>query len=808
VRQSFVSRVTPHLACIVLVCLLIAAVYSNALQGSFVFDDIRNIERNGAIQLTEFDLRRLYVAGMDSPTANRPVTNISFALNYLFGKHDVRGYHLVNVLVHMVNGLLVYALAFVTLKLLRRTANVRAVPPSDRFAILVAAVTALVFTAHPIQTQSVTYVVQRMNSLATLFYLGALLLFIAGRRSQITWRRAGLWTGCLGCWLLGLGSKQTAATLPLAVLLYELAFFQDVRRPRIGRQLSYICGISALLVILCAVFLGFEPVARILGGYDIRDFTMGERILTQFRVVNLYFGLLLFPHPARLNIAHDVVASQSPTAPATTILAMLLLISLVASAVLLAKHHRLISFCIAWIFLHLLVESSVIGLELIFEHRLYLPMFGFCLGAAWLLGAAMAGKPARIVVAGSAAVLLLSVWTHARNVVWQDRASLWMDVAQKSPNSSRAQTNLGNVLADEGRVDSAIERYLTALDIDENDHLAHNNVGRILLDTNRIGEAITHFQRALKIRPNHAPAHNNLGVAFRSKGRIDESLARFRRAVELDPRFVPARCNLADAYRARGDIERAIRHYEAALGIAPDTAAAHHGLGTALAGIERRAGAIHHLRRALESDAAIAATHVNLGIELAADGDVEEAIRHFRRAIELEPDNAAGPYNAAVAFQSTRRLLEAVEMLHLVLKIDPRHTQAHFGLATVLSSLGRVEEALPHLYETLRLDPQSVAALQFAAWTLATHPVDSVRDPRRAFELAGRAVALTGENDAVSLNVLAASTAALGRFDEAIKIGEKARQQAERSGNATLARRIGDRIDRYRQGSISPDRQE
>ena len=801
-----VSRVTPHLACIVLVCLLGAAVYSNALQGPFVLDDVRNIERNGAIQITQFNLRKLATAVRHSHTANRPVANVSFALNYLFGKHDVRGYHVVNILIHIINGVLVYALALVTLKRLRRISHWRGPPMSDRFAILVAAVAAALFTAHPIQTQSVTYVVQRMNSLATLFYLGALLLFIAGRQSPATWRRGVLWAGCLGCWLLGLGSKQTAATLPLAVLLYDLCFYQDARRPRVGRYLIYVLGSAAILVILCSVYLKFEPIAKILHSFEIRDYTMGQRVLTQFRVVNLYLGLLLFPHPARLNLVHDITASHSPMTPVTTILSMLLLVGLAATAVLAAKRHRLVSFCIAWFCLHLLMESSVIGLEQIFEHRLYLPMFGVCLGAAWLLGAVIAWKPAGLLVGGSAAVLLLSAATHARNDVWQGRLSLWSDVLTKSPNNTRSHTNLGNVLADEGRLDDAIERYLTALSIDENDHLSHNNLGQILLEQDRIDEAIHHIQRSISIRPGHAPAYNSLGSAFRAKGRIDEALAQFQHAVDLDPWFFPASCNLGDVYRMRADMEQAIRHYEAALRMSPDLAAAHHGLGTALAGPQRRTEAIHHLRRALELDADLAGTHVNLGIELAADGDPEAAIPHFRRATELEPGSPEGPHNAAVAFHSMGRLREAVEMFQLAVQNDPHHKKARFGLATLLYSLGHTEKALPHLNEMLRLEPESVRTLQITAWILATHRRDSVRDPRRAHELATRAVAVTGEHDASSLNVLAASKAALGQFDDAVRIAEQARQQAEKSGDEKLARRIGNHIDLYRQGKLFPDR--
>lgn len=178
-----------HWICVIAICLTCITTYSNTLNSPFVFDDIPNIKENTFIRLTDLDIQKLYDAGFRSVASNRPVANVSFALNYYYGGYDVKGYHIVNIAVHLINGILIYLLA---LNIFRQMSRMPC-EEKERIRItsipLISLFAALIFVTHPIQTQSVTYMVQRMNSMAVMFYLLAMLLYIRGRLSQITWRR-------------------------------------------------------------------------------------------------------------------------------------------------------------------------------------------------------------------------------------------------------------------------------------------------------------------------------------------------------------------------------------------------------------------------------------------------------------------------------------------------------------------------------------------------------------------------------------------------------------------------------------------
>ncbi len=211
--------------------------YSNSFDVPFVFDDLGSIKDNSHVRVTQLDRQQLMEVARGSPSRRRPVSNISFALNYYVGGYNVWGYHLVNLCVHLICGVLVYLLGLVTFGRVPPPQDHR--PPervSSSSTPWVALAAALIFISHPIQTQAVTYIVQRMACLATLFYLAALLLYIYGRTATTTGQRWSWWVGSLASWLMALGCKEIAATLPLAVLLYEWYFFQDLDRGWLKRS--------------------------------------------------------------------------------------------------------------------------------------------------------------------------------------------------------------------------------------------------------------------------------------------------------------------------------------------------------------------------------------------------------------------------------------------------------------------------------------------------------------------------------------------------------------------------------------------
>jgi hypothetical protein len=326
VKTSGRSRVLPPLL-IVIICFL---AYANTLKASFHLDDKRSIVENRYLHLKELSLSKLAAAAIKSRNPNRPVANLSFALNYYFGELNVFGYHLLNLLIHTLTGIILYFLLVTTLALgpLRGKYERR-----EWLALTVA----LLWAVHPVQTQSVTYIVQRMNSMAGMFFLLSLYLYVRGRLEGT--RRVKVWfySGSGAAGLLALGSKEIAGVLPLMLALYEFYFFQGLELGAVRKKWPWLIGILVIFLVIALVFLGPHFIRGVFAGYQDWDFTLGERLLTQLRVVMYYLSLLLFPLPSRLNVDYDLAVSHSLFNPVSTLFSFLGLLGLAGLGIYLAR---------------------------------------------------------------------------------------------------------------------------------------------------------------------------------------------------------------------------------------------------------------------------------------------------------------------------------------------------------------------------------------------------------------------------------------------------------------------------------------
>jgi hypothetical protein len=375
-KQSFSFR---HLIAIALIAGVALVAYSNTFYAPFHFDDRPNIIENPNIQIKVFTWERLGQLFKNTYKESiRVFSYFTFALNYYFGGFKVFGYHLVNFFIHVASGIFLYWFLILTFNL-----------PSlkEKYGSIsykVALFTSLIFVTHPIQTQSVTYIVQRMSSMAGMFYLLSLILYIKGRLS-FGRTRLFYFGGMVLSYLLGVFSKENVAILPLFVVLYEFYFFQNVDLSPKGRKILF--SLVAGLLILGAfgfIIWGQRYMNVIEEGYKFRTFTMSERVLTQFRVVLYYVTLLIYPHPSRLNLDYDFPISKTILDPPTTLISLLIIAGLIGYSIWTAKKRPILSFCILWYFGNLAIESSIFPLEMVFEHRLYLPAVGpFILFSLW-----------------------------------------------------------------------------------------------------------------------------------------------------------------------------------------------------------------------------------------------------------------------------------------------------------------------------------------------------------------------------------------------------------------------------------------
>lgn len=369
-RRNFHSLYR-HLIAIGLIAGVAFLVYSNTFSVPFRFDDQPNITQNPNVQIRVLTWDRIEkLIGNTYKETIRVFSYLTLALNYYFGELNVFGYHLVNLVIHILVGILLYGFLILTFSLPSLAGKYGGV------SYKVALFTSLIFIAHPVQTQAVTYIVQRMASLGAMFYLLTFVLYIKGRLAGGK-GRVLYFGGAVLSYLLGVFSKENVAIVPFFIALYEFYFLQNLDLGPRGKKVLLIL-IGALLGLGCLGLLiwGKRYYDVIIEGYKIRDFTLTERVLTQFRVVLYYVTLLIYPHPSRLNLDYDFPVSKTILDPPTTLLSIAIVFGLIGYGIWTARKRPLLSFCILWYFGNLVIESSIFPLEMVYEHRLYLPSVG------------------------------------------------------------------------------------------------------------------------------------------------------------------------------------------------------------------------------------------------------------------------------------------------------------------------------------------------------------------------------------------------------------------------------------------------
>ena len=675
-------------------------IYSNSFNGPFVFDDNLRIAKNPDIRLSELTLKNILKAGFGKQSAkSRPIGNISFALNYYFHQYSVKGYHIVNIIIHILTGIFLYLF-------LKTTLTLKIVRSQFEYAEWIALLSALLWFVNPVQTQSVTYVVQRLNSMAAMFYILSFLLYLKGRLSEAK-TKSWIWFICAAfAWVLALGCKQISATLPFFIFLYEFYFFQDLNREWLKRSLKWILAILAVFVLLGLMYTGFNPLEKLsrFTDYVNKEFTLTQRVLTQLRVVIFYISLLFYPHPNRLNLDHHFPLSYSLVNPLTTLLCLILIVGLIALAVVLAKKQRLVSFCILWFFGNLVIESSVIPLAIIYDHRLYLPSMLVCLLAVCLIFKYIKLRWVSMGIV-CASIGLCSFWTFERNKAWQDELTFWRDCLKKSPNKARPHYNLGVYLQDEKMIDDAVYHYRKSLEINPKYYRAYYNLGTVFVKQDKPDEAEEYYRKALQIAPKYADAHNSLGHALVEQDKIDEAIEHFRKALQLKPDYAKAHLNLGDALAKQGKLDEAVEHQIKAVQLDPDFAVAHNNLGLVLLEQGKLDEAVEHYRKAVQAKPDLTEAHNNWGVVLEKQGKLDEAVEHYQTALQIKPDSDKAHLNMGIARVKQGRLDEAVEHFHEALLIKPDSAEGHFNLGDALAKQGKTDQAI-HQYNTaLQLKP-------------------------------------------------------------------------------------------------------
>ncbi|MDE2232286.1 MAG: tetratricopeptide repeat protein [Candidatus Omnitrophica bacterium] len=612
-----------------------ALVYANTFHSSFHFDDQVYIVNNPFIR----SLSALLGHWQFYPT--RFFVFLSLAANYHFNGLHVFGYHVFNLSVHLICAGLVWWLVLLTLATPAMKDD-----PISRHARLVAMFCALVFVTHPLQTEAVTYIWQRATSMAALFYLVSLCFYVKSRSSPAG-GEAGMFFYILSLLsaVIAMFTKENAVTLPLMVLLYEFCFWG----PQKSLNTKSLVFLMTILIIPLTLLLARSPQLQ-----AIRKFTESpggtspwEYLFTQFRVIVTYIRLLILP--LRQNIDYDYSISKS-FFEGPVLISFLFLAGALYGAGRLFTKYRLLSFAVLWFFLSLSLESSVLPLKnIIFEHRLYLPLVGYSIflvgGAYYLLGKnnmkAMAAVLA-VIVAFNA------VLTYQRNKVWKDELTLWGDAVAKSPHRARAYNNLGFAYLKQGQPAQAIADYNQALRIDPT--LTDAYVGRGLSYARQgdFSKAIADYNKAVAIEPD-ADALNNRGIFYFHQGNLPQAISDLTWAIRLNPDDVKAYYNRGLSFAKQGDLTSAVADYNKAIEIDPRDAQTYYNRGLAFAREKFFAEAVYDFTRAIKIDPGYADAYNNRGITYALEGNLDQAISDFTRALKINPHDPRAARNLAHA---------------------------------------------------------------------------------------------------------------------------------------------------------------
>ena len=465
----------------------------------------------------------------------RPIACLSFALNWYFGGADTTGYHAVNISIHILNAWLLF---LVINTLLRISSSSKAEIPEG--VLSVSFLAALLWALNPVHTMAVTYIVQRMALLAALFYLAGILFYIQLRLSKHKGRRVIFASLCCISYLLAVGSKENAAIFPMGLLLIEGAFFQDLSDATIRNRLAIVSFLLLFSIVIfgSALFLNGNLFAS-LNESGSRFYTPLQRLITQPRVLIFYLSQLFYPLPSSLSVEHDIIFSTTLFSPWTTLPAIIAIGAIVIGCMINLHKQTLLCFSLLFFFVNHAIESSIINLELVFEHRNYLPsLFLFLPPVIGLSSLITKYKSTNRQICVLVCALIPTIvtsfgyWTYQRNAAWKTKETLWRDAMQKAPRQVRPISHVAIDLA--WSTHPTHKDYMTALRLFAKSlplNMARRdmrsdiigNIGNVYFQLGRLDDASTYQHKAVQEAPKNKKLRYDLVKTLILQGKWDEA---------------------------------------------------------------------------------------------------------------------------------------------------------------------------------------------------------------------------------------------------------------------------------------------
>ena len=622
-------------------------VYLNSFAGVFIYDDLREIVDNRLIR------------GFDGLWGDRAFVKLTLAINYAFGAVNPWGYHLVNLVVHALAGLTLFGVVRRVLLL----EQFREGP--GRHATWYALATALLWIVHPLQTESVSYVIQRAESLMGLFYLLTLYCVIRGAASR---RSAWWYAAAVAACALGMASKPVMITAPVVAVLFDRAFLSSSFAGVFRRRWGLHAGLAGSWLVLAmtgvvATLLDTDPARPMTAGFGYHGATPLAYLLTQGGVIVHYLKLCFWPRPLCLDYAWPIATSLGQIVVPTMLIAGLL-----AGSVFAWRRWPWLGFLGVSFFAVLAPTSSIVpSAHAAFEHRMYLPLAAVIVVSVFGVHVLLDRWYRRFGVSGVAvpitngavllaAVVLYGSMTVRRNADYHSAYAMWENVLIQRPLNPHPYSQIANILAEQDRTETAIALYQRALQLDPYDIVSMSNLGAVLLRTGEVSRAIAMGRRAVELRPDLPQPQYGLGNALIAGGFHERGLGHLREAVRLNAEDPRTHLNLGRGLALGGAHEEAIDHLVEALRLDPALTEAGNYLAHVLVmtddidesiAAHRRSPTVLGVRRAH------ALAHVIAGERRLEAGATGDALREYQRAIEIDPAGAVARARIAAAMKTS-----------------------------------------------------------------------------------------------------------------------------------------------------------
>ena len=598
---------------VVAACVVIA--YANTFHVPFIFDDQINIVENSSIR-NFLSIIQVLAPPFGTGVAGRPIVNFTLALNYAISGENPWSYHLLNLMIHLSAALCLFGIV-------RRSFLSESLQGNYGDAATPLAFScALIWALHPLQTQAVTYTIQRCESLMGLCFLLTFYFAIRGWQSVAPqrWHLAAILS-----FLVGIGVKEVIIVAPILLFVYDLLFFHGDPKNAIKRSPLLYAGLSFGLLCLGLLVTAGGTASS---GTGRITFSALDYWVTQPGVILHYLRLTLWPYSLSLDYGWPIARLQDAW-PSISIIAMLMIISFWA----LIKRYP-IGYLAAWFFAGLAPTSLLPLPDAAFEHRMYLASIAVVVimvtGVYKSLDRAVkrwTGNEVRrnmIRRKGSLYLLILTavslgILTYARNVDYGSDISIWAAAVREYPENSRAHANLGNAFLQEERIEKALAHLYVALRLETGNARRHegalsyeeylrirpvyakvqDNLGWAWLQKGNVPVAILHLQEALKANPHYATAFAHMGIALHLQGKQSGAMNYFQRAIRLNPFDPDIHVNLGATLRLEGKLFEALEQFREALRLMPRKASAHYGIGMVLKQQGEKRAAMSHFREAL-----------------------------------------------------------------------------------------------------------------------------------------------------------------------------------------------------------------